>query len=398
MQSVSHSDPSSQLAPLDVVERTELFSRLAPEQKRALAAIGSIVRAEAGHRFVAEGAQPETLFVVASGEVEITRRVAAGSERHAIRTMGPGQTFGELALLEELPTSASVYALAPTTVLAIPLAELQRLTGRDPRFEPLFRPLAEQLSARLRSLTDVTVGALEREAAELRARVAVGTLLMWLVAILTVFTYSLSLSRQLVKSGMYAPVTFSILLLGLVGMGVMIRSTRLPPAFWGFTTRGWRLAVRDALLYSLPVIALFLALKWAAIRWVPGWEGVPLFQLRPLLESGDAQALRTYLVLLGAYVLISAPLQEVVTRGCLQGALGEFLTGPHRAFWAIVISNLFFSVTHSFLSPQIALLTLAPGLFWGWLYHRQRTLIGPILSHLVIGVAASELGFFALFT
>lgn len=40
------------------------------------------------------------------------------------------------------------------------------------------------------------------------------------------------------------------------------------------------------------------------------------------------------------------------------------------------------------LAPRLQERTLAvvpPALFWGWLYHRRRNLVGPALSHLVIG-------------
>ncbi len=374
----------------DVLDRTPLFAGLTVANRQALATIADTAHFGPGERIVAEGVLSQALFVVADGEVEVTRRVEAGSERHPIRPLGPGQTFGELGLLEELPASASVYARVPTTVLVIPLTPLRQMIARDSRFTPLYRGLAEQLNSRLRSLTDVTVQALEREVTELHARVTVGTLLIAIVAILTGFTFSLGLSRQLANAGLGPSVTLALCISALGAMGVVVRRSRLPLAFWGFTTRGWRPAVRDALLFSPPMIVGFLVMKWAMIRWVPGWEHVPFFHLQPLIDSGKVGDIVRHLAEVLAYVLLSVPLQEIVVRGFVQGTLEEFLVGSRRVLWAVVVSNLIFSVTHSYLSPQIAVLTLLPGVFWGWLYHRQRTLIDPIFSHLVIGVVAIE--------
>jgi CRP-like cAMP-binding protein len=367
-----------------------LFRALAADQRRALAALADVRWVEPDERIVAEGARPEALFVIVSGEVEIARRVDGDTERHALRRLGAGETFGELALLEHLPTSASVYAVTPTVLLVMRLADLHRIVEQDIRFEPLFRGLAEQLNSRLRSLTDVTVRALEREVVELRGRVAMGTLLIGSVAVLSLFGYSLSLGGQSTSLGWHQPLALLVCILGLVAMAVMVRRSKLPLSFWGFTTQRWRPAVRDALLFSLPLIALMVAAKWAMIRFVDGWHSVPLLDLQVLFDAGNSHQVWDHLAQLAVYVLVAVPLQEIIIRGCMQGALQEFLTGPRRALWAIVTSNLLFAVIHTSLSPRFALLTLLPGALWGWLYYRERTLIGPILSHAIVGAAAMD--------
>jgi len=364
-----------------------LFARVDAELRQELAELATSVDAAAGHCFVTEGSLPTGVFVVVQGEVEVTRRVVGGSENHAIRTLGVGQTFGELGLLEDLPASASIRTLVPTRVLVLPLVELRRRLAADARYQGLFRGLAEQLNVRLRNLTDVTVAALEREAAELRGRLVVGTSLIWLVCTLSAFTYSLGISRQLANARMLMPVTLFMCTLGLGAMGTAMRQTKLPAAFWGFTTKGWRPAVRDAVVFSLPIIAAMVVVKALLVARFPGWEAMPIFQWSVLPHTETY----SHLGALALYLLVSIPLQEVISRGGMQGALHEFLVGPHRALWAILVSNLVFSVIHSFISTEFALLTLPAGMFWGWIYHRQRTLIGPILSHMLIGAAAFEL-------
>lgn len=81
-------------------------------------------------------------------------------------------------------------------------------------------------------------------------------------------------------------------------------------------------------------------------------------------------------------------MQELIVRGVLQSSFYEFITGRHRNFWAILLSNLLFSITHMHLSLAASFIVFVPGLFWGWLYSRYRTLVGVIFSHLFIGIWA----------
>ena len=81
------------------------------------------------------------------------------------------------------------------------------------------------------------------------------------------------------------------------------------------------------------------------------------------------------------------PAQEFAVRGALQGSLETFFEGPRRAWIAIVMSNILFSVVHVHLSMFFAAVTFVVGVFWGWLCYRHRSLVGACVSHLVLGLA-----------
>jgi membrane protease YdiL (CAAX protease family) len=85
-----------------------------------------------------------------------------------------------------------------------------------------------------------------------------------------------------------------------------------------------------------------------------------------------------------AYAII-VPFQEFAARGALQGPLERFLTGRYATLLAIVIANGLFVASHLHISPTFALASFLPGVLWGWLYSRSHTLIGPIVSHTLIG-------------
>lgn len=82
---------------------------------------------EPGTEVLREGKEDLSMFVVLSGELEVLKRV--GSSKRAIRValLGPGDWFGELSLLDPQPRSASVRALAPSTLLVMDTQQIQSL-------------------------------------------------------------------------------------------------------------------------------------------------------------------------------------------------------------------------------------------------------------------------------
>jgi CRP-like cAMP-binding protein/Zn-dependent protease len=92
------------------------FSHLAPAELAALAAQGTWVLVPPGERVVTEGGPGDAFYVVQSGQLVIDE---SGRQ---MRTIGPGAHFGEVALLLDIPRTA--------TVTSISLARLFRLDRR----------------------------------------------------------------------------------------------------------------------------------------------------------------------------------------------------------------------------------------------------------------------------
>ena len=66
--------------------------------------------------------------------------------------------------------------------------------------------------------------------------------------------------------------------------------------------------------------------------------------------------------------------------------LENFLTGPRRVFKAILVANLMYAMLHLYMSVIFSLMVFIPGLLWGWLYARHRTLVGVTVSHALCGL------------
>ena len=73
---------------------------------------------EPGQIVFREGDRGEWLYIVTEGEVEVFKGDAAGAPT-PLRRLGPGECFGEIALVSDRPRSATVRALRATNVLAV---------------------------------------------------------------------------------------------------------------------------------------------------------------------------------------------------------------------------------------------------------------------------------------
>jgi response regulator RpfG family c-di-GMP phosphodiesterase len=76
-----------------------------------------------------EGDDGESLHVVRSGLIRIVRT----ESNTTLQTLGPGKSFGELAVLDPAPRSASAVAIDPSETLELHRAELERVLDKDPQ-------------------------------------------------------------------------------------------------------------------------------------------------------------------------------------------------------------------------------------------------------------------------
>jgi signal transduction histidine kinase len=100
----------------------------------------------AGQLVLREGDQGDSLYVVLTGELEVTKR--QGSQDILLALYKPGQFFGEMALLEQAPRSASVRTLQESRLLVISQAAFQTLLSCSPS-APL--KILHTVTSRLRS-------------------------------------------------------------------------------------------------------------------------------------------------------------------------------------------------------------------------------------------------------
>jgi CRP-like cAMP-binding protein len=108
-----------------------------------------------GTTLVREGSRESFMGVVLEGLVDVVKQDGDGVGR-ALAQIRPGKTFGEMALLDGEPRSATLMTAAETVVLVITKESLDRLSEDAPRLALKFvLKLSRQISQRLRQTSGV---------------------------------------------------------------------------------------------------------------------------------------------------------------------------------------------------------------------------------------------------
>jgi CRP/FNR family transcriptional regulator, cyclic AMP receptor protein len=135
------------MAPMDLETLLGSVSLFASLDRRAIAGLAQQASRRtyaAGEAIVREGDPGTALYVIVRGRVRVER--GSGPMTAALTELGPGDFFGELALIEDHPRSASVVALEETECLLFVVWEFRALLKEHPQ---MALPIMNALIARL---------------------------------------------------------------------------------------------------------------------------------------------------------------------------------------------------------------------------------------------------------
>ena len=116
----------------DVLETVSLFSRCTPRERRTIARHAQTASLPAGTDLVVEGEPGDALFIILSGSAAVYR------DGVPVNEVGEGSHFGELAILDGAPRSATVRATTDVKVAVLGIRMFRTLLREVP-------DLAEQL-------------------------------------------------------------------------------------------------------------------------------------------------------------------------------------------------------------------------------------------------------------
>lgn len=369
---------------------------LSAEQFATLESLVEEVFVEGNTVIMNEGDPARELYFIKYGEVAVLKRDESSGEYHQITTIGPGATIGEVALLDHKPRSASIRTTRDSILLKLDFTDLNESSTAKTSLESQVKlNLAEDLAADLRHTNEAVVKSLREKLESVRSRVAMGVIINTLL--IGIVTYVFALQAIEALNQRVPDTTFvSVPILFFFGGLAYFASKRsgYPLSTYGLTLKNGRRSIVESILPTLFFVVLIILVKWLLVRFHPSMEGEAIFSM-----IGDPERFFSWTnaVVIIAYTLF-VPIQEFIARGCMQTAFEEFLLGKHRKTLAILVANLTFAMTHVHLSPLFGLLVFVPGLVWGWLYSRHRSLIGISVSHIVVGIVAfSIVGFEAMY-
>jgi CRP-like cAMP-binding protein len=137
---------------VEMLQQNRLFDGVNAATLEILLASGAPEVAQPGDWIIREGENADFMFAILNGELEVVSHGGGTSADVRVALLGPGDWVGEMALLETLPRSASVRALARCDLLRLTAHDMQTLFhDRDlALYARVMANIARELGRRLR--------------------------------------------------------------------------------------------------------------------------------------------------------------------------------------------------------------------------------------------------------
>lgn len=138
-----------------VIEGIHIFAGLSDRALAGLTAASREIKTEPGAIIVQEGTSGREMFLIGRGRVEVVKR--AGTPREVVlATLGAGECFGEMSLIECRTRSASIRCLEPCFFYSLKSKDLLRLFHKWPeQYSILIFNMARHLCRRLRTMDEI---------------------------------------------------------------------------------------------------------------------------------------------------------------------------------------------------------------------------------------------------
>jgi CRP-like cAMP-binding protein len=139
-----------------LVQRIEIFSGLQQEETARLAARIKERRFGSGSAIVNQGDPGDSMFVLVEGLLEVRSDLENGRKQVRVKSLEPGEFFGEMSLLTGEPRAATVAALTDTVVYEIGKEDLESLLAHRPEIAVNISQIVAQRRHDLAALEKLT--------------------------------------------------------------------------------------------------------------------------------------------------------------------------------------------------------------------------------------------------
>jgi CRP-like cAMP-binding protein len=360
-----------------------LFQNITEEEKTLLSKYMVQKSYPINYLFVQSGSSNSIMFFLEQGHVSVEKENPKTKKDVEVAELGPGSIFGEMSSLLKTPATASIRSKEVVHVLEWNVTDLVSSN----LMHKLIRNAGVLLAEKVTENNKRAVQGLQQKIEEMEYRERFSNFLTKIFIGMALYTFSLEalrkLSHQLISNSL---VSSGVILMLAFLLYVILRQSKLPMDFYGITwERPWQqIKIGISMTFPFMIIAFLLKCLWSYLDPVQ----VPhVFQPEVVMENPLSFTWVYHGALIALYSLLTVA-QEFIARSGMQASLsliyGE-ATSASR--WkAILVSNLLFGASHSHLGMMFSALAFLAGLFWGWMFSKQRSLLAVSASHIVLGV------------
>jgi CRP/FNR family cyclic AMP-dependent transcriptional regulator len=134
---------------IELLQRMPVFGGIRADILRFLLPLCPIVEVRAGEFFFRENDAADSMFVLEAGKVAVLKTWR--DETYLLHTLGRGDCFGEMALMDLMPRSASVRAVEDCSAIQLSAASLYQVYEKDlEQFAMMQMNMGREVSRRLR--------------------------------------------------------------------------------------------------------------------------------------------------------------------------------------------------------------------------------------------------------
>jgi CRP/FNR family cyclic AMP-dependent transcriptional regulator len=126
---------------IDLIRKVPLFARCSRAELKEIAMLADEIDLREGKEMTRQGAPGREFFVLLEGTADVKKN------NRRVNTLGPGDFFGEIALVSREPRTATVIATSPVRALVITDWSFRQLLDDAPRVKTkVMEAMAERLA------------------------------------------------------------------------------------------------------------------------------------------------------------------------------------------------------------------------------------------------------------
>ncbi|MEQ8396039.1 cyclic nucleotide-binding domain-containing protein [Thalassobaculum sp.] len=349
------------------------FEQLSPKTIDSMATVSRRLAVSPGDLIVREGEENSDLFLFVAGTAVAVRNSEDGG-LVVLNAIAPGDCIGELTFLGGGRRSASVRAETECDVIQIPAEALQSIPDAPAVIGDLKGALASVVVNRARSMSDEMLASLRRQLEIKTIQNQFGHFLIFTMAMFLIATALFYLVAEEYVQNVYDPgFSWQAVIFLAVPCLLIIKIMKIPMAELGIKREGLARSLGEA-------VAICVVITIPALIY--------LFAFKPRSTASE------FGVTVDAFFLVQyffhTIFQEVGSRGLLQGLFQKFLddTKGHKA---ILLTSTVFASLHLAFGIDAVIITFVASIVFGYVYLRQKNLIGVTVLHYWLGVLAATM-------